>query len=406
MPSVQLDGEPVPADGALPRESLGSFGAKPFGFYVHVPYCGSRCGYCDFNTYTATELGGGASQAGYAQHAIAEIRQARRVLGETYVPVETVFFGGGTPTLLPAADLVAMLKTIKNEFGLCADAEVTTEANPESVDERYLVELAEGGFNRISFGMQSARSHVLEVLDRKHTPGRPEQCVRWAYDAGFEQVNLDLIYGTPGERDEDWRASLEAVIGAYPDHVSAYSLIIEDGTRLAARIRRGELPMIDEDVHADRYLMTDQLLSEAGYRWYEVSNWAVSEDAHCRHNMLYWTGADWWGVGPGAHSHIGGTRWWNVKHPSAYAQRIEAGRSPGHARELLTAEDRRIEGILLELRISEGLELGVLTEKGRAAAELAMNERLLEPLPFADGHAVLTLRGRLLADAIVRDLTD
>jgi oxygen-independent coproporphyrinogen-3 oxidase len=406
MPSVQLDGEPVPADGALPRESLGSFGAKPFGFYVHVPYCGSRCGYCDFNTYTATELGGGASQAGYAQHAIAEIRQARRVLGETYVPVETVFFGGGTPTLLPAADLVAMLKTIKNEFGLCADAEVTTEANPESVDERYLVELAEGGFNRISFGMQSARSHVLEVLDRKHTPGRPEQCVRWAYDAGFEQVNLDLIYGTPGERDEDWRASLEAVIGAYPDHVSAYSLIIEDGTRLAARIRRGELPMIDEDVHADRYLMTDQLLSEAGYRWYEVSNWAVSEDAHCRHNMLYWTGADWWGVGPGAHSHIGGTRWWNVKHPSAYAQRIEAGRSPGHARELLTAEDRRIERILLELRISEGLELGVLTEKGRAAAELAMNERLLEPLPFADGHAVLTLRGRLLADAIVRDLTD
>jgi oxygen-independent coproporphyrinogen-3 oxidase len=406
MPSVQLDGEPVPADGALPQESLRSFGAKPFGFYLHVPYCASRCGYCDFNTYTATELGGGASQAGYAQHAIAEIRQARRVLGEAYVPVETVFFGGGTPTLLPAKDLVAMLKAVKGEFGLSADAEVTTEANPESVDEKYLVELVEGGFNRISFGMQSARAHVLEVLDRKHTPGRPEQCVRWAYDAGFEQVNLDLIYGTPGETDEDWRASLEAVIGAYPDHVSAYSLIVEDGTRLASRIRRGELPMIDEDVHADRYLMTDRLLSEAGYRWYEVSNWAVSEDAHCRHNLLYWTGADWWGVGPGAHSHIGGTRWWNVKHPSVYAQRIEAGQSPGQARELLGAQDRRIERILLELRISEGLELGVLSEKGRAAAEVALQEELLEPLPFADGHAVLTLRGRLLADAIVRDLTD
>ena len=406
MPSVQLDGEPVPADGALPRESLGSFGARPFGFYVHVPYCGSRCGYCDFNTYTATELGGGASQAGYAEHAIAEIRQARKVLGESYVPVETVFFGGGTPTLLPAKDLVAMLKAIKNEFGLSSDVEVTTEANPESVDEKYLVELVEGGFNRISFGMQSARAHVLEVLERKHTPGRPEQCVRWAYDAGFDQVNLDLIYGTPGETEDDWRASLDAVIAAYPDHVSAYSLIVEDGTRLASRIRRGELPMIDEDVHADRYLMTDQALSEAGYRWYEVSNWAVSEDAHCRHNMLYWTGADWWGVGPGAHSHIGGTRWWNVKHPTAYAQRIEAGHSPGLAREVLSADDRRIERILLELRIVEGLELGVLSEKGRAAAEVALQEKLLEPLPFADGHAVLTLRGRLLADAIVRDLTD
>jgi putative oxygen-independent coproporphyrinogen III oxidase len=406
MPSVQLDGEPVPVDGALPQESLGSFGARPFGFYVHVPYCATRCGYCDFNTYTATELGGGASQAGYAQHAIAEIRQARRVLGEAYVPVETVFFGGGTPTLLPAKDLVAMLKAIKNEFGLSADAEITTEANPESVDEKYLVELVEGGFNRISFGMQSAQAHVLEVLERRHTPGRPEECVRWAYDAGFEQVNLDLIYGTPGESEDDWRSSLEAVISAYPDHVSAYSLIVEDGTRLAARIRRGELPMIDEDLHADRYLMTDQLLAEAGYRWYEVSNWAVSEDAHCRHNLLYWTGADWWGVGPGAHSHVAGTRWWNVKHPSAYAQRIDAGHSPGQAREVLTPEDRRIERILLELRISDGLELGVLSEKGRAAAELSLQEKLLEPLPFADGHAVLTLRGRLLADAIVRDLTD
>ena len=406
MPSVQLDGDPVPSDGALPAAALESFGTRPFGFYVHVPYCSTRCGYCDFNTYTAAELGGGASQAGYAGNAIAEIRAARRVLGEVYVPVETVFFGGGTPTQLPAADLVAMLKAIKNEFGLSSEAEITTEANPDSVDERYLVELAEGGFNRISFGMQSARSHVLQILDRTHTPGRPEQAVRWAYDAGFEQVNLDLIYGTPGESDEDWRASLEAVIGAYPDHVSAYSLIVEEGTRLAARIKRGELPMIDEDVHADRYLMADQLLAEAGYRWYEVSNWAVSEDAHCRHNLLYWTGGHWWGVGPGAHSHIGGTRWWNVKHPAAYAQRVEAGLSPGHAREVLSAEDRRIERILLELRISDGLDLTVLTEKGRGAAQRALEGQLLEPLPFADGHAVLTRRGRLLADAVVRDLTD
>jgi coproporphyrinogen III oxidase-like Fe-S oxidoreductase len=254
--------------------------------------------------------------------------------------------------------------------------------------------------------MQSARRHVLEVLERGHTPGRPEQCVRWAYDAGFEQVNLDLIYGTPGETDDDWRASLEAVIGAYPDHVSAYSLIVEEGTRLAARIKRGELPSIDDDVHADRYLIADEALTDAGYSWYEVSNWAVSEDAHCRHNLLYWTGADWWGVGPGAHSHVAGTRWWNVKHPAAYAQRIAAGHSPGQARELLGAADRRVERILLELRLVDGLDLALLSAEGRSAANRALHEKLLEPLPFADGHAVLTLRGRLLADALVRDFTD
>ena len=406
MPSVLPDGDPIPPDGSLPAEALASFGEQPFGFYVHVPYCATRCGYCDFNTYTAKELGGGASQASYAQTAIAEIRLARRILGDKYVPVETVFFGGGTPTLLPAADLKAILKAIRDEFGLAAGAEITTEANPESVDEKYLVELADGGFNRISFGMQSARAHVLKVLERGHTPGRPEQCVRWAYDAGFEQVNLDLIYGTPGETDDDWRASLEAVVGAYPDHVSAYSLIVEEGTRLAARIKRGELPGIDDDVHADRYLMADRLLSEAGYRWYEVSNWAVSEDAQCKHNLLYWTGADWWGVGPGAHSHLGGVRWWNVKHPAAYAERLAAGRSPGHAREVLGDADRRVERILLELRLADGLDLGVLSADGRAAASRALGEELLEPLPYADGHAVLTLRGRLLADALVRDFTD
>jgi oxygen-independent coproporphyrinogen-3 oxidase len=406
MPSVPPEGESVPADGALPAEAVAAFGENAFGFYVHVPFCATRCGYCDFNTYTAKELGGGASQASYADTAIAEIRLARRALGDRYVPVETVFFGGGTPTLLPARDLKAILKTIRDEFSLAAAAEITTEANPESVDEAYLVDLAEGGFNRISFGMQSARRHVLDVLERGHTPGRPEQCVRWAYDAGFEQVNLDLIYGTPGETDDDWRASLEAVIGAYPDHVSAYSLIVEEGTRLAARIKRGELPGIDDDVHADRYLIADEMLTGAGYNWYEVSNWAVSEDARCQHNLLYWTGADWWGIGPGAHSHVAGTRWWNVKHPAAYAQRLANGHSPGHAREVLAPADRRIERILLELRLIDGLDLALLSVEGRTAASQALGKRLLEPLPFADGHAVLTLQGRLLADALVRDLTD
>ncbi|MFE9423409.1 radical SAM family heme chaperone HemW [Kitasatospora sp. NPDC006697] len=409
MPSALPDGEPLPTDGSLPAHALAGLGERPFGFYLHVPYCASRCGYCDFNTYTATELHGSgavASQENYASHLVEEVRLARRVLGAAELPVRTVFLGGGTPTLLPARDLVAMLAAVRDEFGLAPDAEVTTEANPESVTPAYLAELREGGFNRISFGMQSARPHVLRVLERHHTPGRPEACVAEARAAGFEHVNLDLIYGTPGESDEDWRASLDAAIGAGPDHVSAYSLIVEDGTRLAARIRRGELPMVDDDVHADRYLIAEQALSAAGYSWYEVSNWATGEAARCLHNELYWTGADWWGAGPGAHSHVGGTRWWNAKHPAAYARALADGRTPGQGREVLGEEDRRVERILLELRLVEGCPLELLAPAGRAAAERALADGLLEGGAFAAGRAALTLRGRLLADAVVRDLVD
>ncbi|MFD0261436.1 radical SAM family heme chaperone HemW [Kitasatospora indigofera] len=409
MPSALPDGEPVPSDGSLPAHALDGLGARPFGFYVHVPYCATRCGYCDFNTYTATELrssGTVASQETYADNLVAEIRLARTVLGDADVPVRTVFLGGGTPTLLPARDLVRMLAAIREEFGLAPGAEVTTEANPESVDPAYLAELREGGFNRISFGMQSARPHVLELLDRHHTPGRPEACVAEAREAGFEHVNLDLIYGTPGESDDDWRASLDAAIGAGPDHVSAYSLIVEDGTKLAARVKRGELPMIDDDVHADRYLIADEALGKAGFGWYEVSNWATSEAARCSHNELYWTGADWWGAGPGAHSHVGGVRWWNAKHPAAYAQALAEGRTPGQGREVLPAADRRVERILLELRLVEGCPLSLLAPAGLEAAHRALDDGLLDPAAFEAGRAVLTLRGRLLADGVVRDLVD
>ncbi|MFB7944992.1 radical SAM family heme chaperone HemW [Kitasatospora phosalacinea] len=409
MPSALPDGEPVPSDGSLPAHALHGLGERPFGFYLHVPYCASRCGYCDFNTYTATELrssGAVASQETYADNVVAEIRQARRVLGGVDLPVETVFLGGGTPTLLPARDLVRMLAALREEFGLAPGAEVTTEANPESVDPAYLAELRAGGYNRISFGMQSARPHVLALLDRHHTPGRPEACVAEARAAGFEHVNLDLIYGTPGESDRDWQASLDAAIGAGPDHVSAYSLIVEDGTRLAARVKRGELPMIDDDVHADRYLMAETALAAAGYHWYEVSNWATIPEGRCRHNELYWTGADWWGAGPGAHSHVGGVRWWNAKHPAAYAQALAEGRTPALGREVLADEDRRVERILLELRLAEGCPLDLLTADGRAAADRALADGLLEPVPYAAGRAALTLRGRLLADGVVRDLVD
>ncbi|GAA2470732.1 radical SAM family heme chaperone HemW [Streptomyces thermolineatus] len=410
MPSALPDGEPVPDDGALPDSARAGSGGRPLGFYVHVPYCATRCGYCDFNTYTATELRGSggalASRENYADALVEEVRLARKVLAGDDRPVSAVFVGGGTPTLLPAADLGRMLAAVRDEFGLADGAEVTTEANPESVDPAYLARLREAGFNRLSFGMQSARQHVLQVLDRRHTPGRPEACVAEARAAGFEHVNLDLIYGTPGESDDDWRASLDAAIAAGPDHVSAYALIVEEGTQLARRIRRGEVPPTDDDVHADRYLIAEERLAAAGYSWYEVSNWATSPEARCRHNELYWTGGDWWGAGPGAHSHVGGVRWWNVKHPAAYAQRLDAGKSPGAGRELLTDEDRRVERILLELRLASGAPLDLLAPDGARAAARAVADGLLEPEPYADGRAVLTLRGRLLADAVVRDLVD
>jgi putative oxygen-independent coproporphyrinogen III oxidase len=397
---------PVPADGALPPGALAGCGQRPFGVYVHVPFCLARCGYCDFNTYTAAELGASVSRESYAALAIEEIRLARKVLGPVAGPAATVFFGGGTPTLLPPGDLAAILAAVEGEFGLAPGAEVTTEANPETIDQRSLAELRASGFTRISIGMQSAVSRVLTVLDRKHEPGRPEQCVQWARSAGFEHVSLDLIYGTPGESDEDWIASLRSAVSAGPDHISGYALIVEQGTRLAARIGRGEVAAPDDDVMADRYLAADELLTAAGLRWYEISNWAASPGAVCRHNLLYWTGGDWWGIGPGAHSHVGGTRWWNVRHPAAYGARIAAGVSPGQAREILTPLERRTERIMLLTRLAAGCPLDELTPSGRAAAAAAVAGGLAEPAAHAEGRVALTPSGRLLADAVIRGLTD
>ncbi|MEV1075569.1 radical SAM family heme chaperone HemW [Micromonospora parva] len=405
MPGVLPDGETVPVDGSLPATATAAVGARGFGVYVHVPFCASRCGYCDFNTYTAAELGGGASREGYADTVLAELALAARVLGDNPPPrVDTVFVGGGTPTLLPADDLARILDGIDRTWGLAADAEVTTEANPESVTPESLKLLRAAGYTRISLGMQSASPGVLAILDRTHRAGRATAAALEARDAGFAHVNLDLIYGTPGERAEDFAASLEQVVAAGVDHVSAYALIVEDGTRLAARMRRGELAYPSDDVAADRYLAAEAALDAAGFSWYEVSNWARSDEARCRHNLLYWTGADWWGLGPGAHSHVGGVRWWNVKHPSAYAQRLAAGASPGLAREVLTADEAHMEDVMLRLRLASGLPLAVLDAAGRAGAERALAGGLLAADEYAAGRAVLTLRGRLLADAVVRDL--
>jgi putative oxygen-independent coproporphyrinogen III oxidase len=406
MPSTLPDGEPAPADGALPASSYAGLGERSFGVYVHVPFCATRCGYCDFNTYTATELGGGATQAGYAATGVDELRLARRVLGDRDLPVQTVFFGGGTPTLLPAGDLGSLLGAVRDEFGLARDAEVTTEANPDSVTPESLQALRDAGFTRVSFGMQSAVTHVLATLDRTHDPERVAQAVGWARDAGFDGVSVDLIYGTPGESQADWQASLDGALVMAPDHVSAYALIVEDGTRLAGLVRRGEIAAPDDDDLADKYLMADKAFSAAGLDWYEVSNWAASVGQRCAHNLLYWQGADWWGVGPGAHSHVGGTRWWNVKHPAAYTARLAQGVSPAYAREVLTEEERRFERVLLGTRLISGHPLDDVHAAGRVAAAELVGRGLLDGSALIAGRAVLTLQGRLLADAVVRDLLD
>ncbi|NNH54014.1 coproporphyrinogen III oxidase [Promicromonospora citrea] len=389
MPALP-PGVPVPDDGALPgwvRPSSAEPG-RPFGVYVHVPFCSVRCGYCDFNTYTAAELGGGANQAAYAGTALREVELAQRVLagaGRGPAAVSTVFFGGGTPTMLPAHDLARVLDGIRDAWGLADDAEVTTEANPDSVTPESLRVLADAGFTRVSFGMQSAVPHVLATLERTHDPARIPDVVRWARDAGLD-VSLDLIYGTPGESLADWRASVETALATGVDHVSAYALVVEQGTKMAAQVRRGELTLPDEDDQAAKYELADDLLTAAGLHWYEVSNW--SRPGHeCRHNIGYWRGDDWWGVGPGAHSYVAagtseadaaGVRWWNVKHPRAYATRLEAGHSPGAGRELLTAQEAHLERVMLGVRLRDGLDLGVLTPSGRTAVAGLVARGLLD----------------------------
>ncbi|MHA6512052.1 radical SAM family heme chaperone HemW [Tessaracoccus sp. Z1128] len=391
------DGDPAPRDGSLPASALDH--GRPLSLYVHVPFCRVRCGYCDFNTYTPSELGD-LSPDTYVGAALAEVELAARILGPRRV--ETVFFGGGTPTMLPAEGLAGLLSAVRERFEVEPGAEVTTEANPETLSPEYLDTLRAAGFTRISLGLQSVVPHVLRVLERQHTPRRGLEAAGWAREAGFEHVSLDLIYGTPGESLDDWRASLDAVASAPVDHVSAYSLIVEEGTRLAAQVRRGEVPMPDDDDLADKYLLADEALDALGLANYEVSNWA-RPGGECRHNLAYWRGADWWGIGPGAHSHIGGVRFWNRKHPRSYAAALAAGESPALAREVLGEADRRVERVLLELRLADGIPLDILTPSEEARVTAIVRRGLA----VVDQHRMrLTRDGRLLADGVVRDLLD
>ena len=405
MPSTPPDGEPAPTDGRLPAEALSEVGSRPFGVYVHVPWCAHRCGYCDFNTYVDTD----GAAANTVDATLGELRLARRVLerAPSGVPVATtLFLGGGTPTLLPVEDLATIVDSVRDVIGLTADAEVTSEANPETLDRDYLHRLRAAGVNRLSLGMQSATPHVLATLERRHSPGRVQECVGWARAAGFDSVSLDLIFGTPGESLADWRRTLDAALATEPDHISAYSLIVESGTRLAAQVARGDLTAPDDDVAADCYELADEVLAVAGLEWYEISNWARGAQHRSRHNLLYWTDGHWWGVGPGAHSHVGGVRWWNTRLPRDHAQATAAGRSPAAGRELLDPATRRRERVLLGIRLAGGHPVDDLLPAGRTAAGRLAADGLLDPLPLASGRLVLTLRGRLLADAVLRQLLD
>lgn len=378
------------------RQPAGS----PLGVYLHVPFCATRCGYCDFTTYTAEELGREApiSRGTYADAVIAEIEALREALGSR--PAATVFLGGGTPTLLDPGRLARILDAAGAAFPRDRDAEVSVEANPDSVDEAALARLREAGFTRVSFGVQSLDATALAVLERTHTPGRALQAIAEARRAGFEHVSADLIYGTPGETDDALRRSLEGVLDAGIDHLSAYSLIVERGTRLAARVRRGEIPAPDDDVMAERYAIVDAAADSAGLTWYEVSNWA-RPGAECRHNMGYWRGHDWVGFGPGAHSHVRGLRWWNAKNPAAYAERISRSEAPVAGFEVVDDDQQAMEAIMLGLRLREGIAENSVGENRADDVRELIAEGLIERVGT---RIAITDRGRLLADAVVRRL--
>ena len=433
MSPAQPDGQRWADDGALEPGLVEVEAQRPLSLYVHVPFCRVRCGYCDFNTYTVG-FGPGAQVGDYAPSVLAEASLAARVMAESGLPAreaETVFFGGGTPTMLDTAELAEILTGLRERIGIAPGAEVTLEANPDTVTREGLVQLANAGFTRVSFGMQSAVPAILKTLDRTHTPERVPLVVQWAKEAGLS-TSVDLIYGTPGESLADWEASLRAALSYETDHISAYALVVEEGTKMGAQVARGELPTPDPDDEAAKYELADALLGEAGYAWYEISNFARATDADLAsghsstfyahasaHNLAYWRDWDWWGLGPGAHSHVGRMRWWNVKNPAAYAARLREGRSPAYAGEILDEDTRELERVMLGVRTSEGIELAGLpgtrqadeagaglgagvASGGRVAALIA--DGLIDGAAALRGRAILTLRGRLLADYVTREL--
>jgi oxygen-independent coproporphyrinogen-3 oxidase len=402
-------GDKPPENGLFSASEIIGSESRSFHAYVHIPFCTVKCGYCDFNTYTSSELGT-LKQSDFAATLVGEIGLSANILKQSDVSLrklKTVFFGGGTPSLLPAADLISILNSLETEFGIEDDAEITFEANPDSVTKESLASLREAGFNRISIGMQSAVPDVLKTLERTHNPENVAIAVDIAKSLGY-RTSLDLIFGAPGETLSQWEKTIRQVIELDPGHLSAYSLIVEPGTKLARQINSGELAEPDEDLQADKYELADKLLAEAGYSWYEISNWSKTEDLKSNHNLAYWSGQDWWGYGPGAHSHLGAVRWWNHKHPLSYANLLEKNISPAAGREQLDSETAALERILLESRTSAGMSIEQI-KKLQTVSELAISQLIVDGLIDGSqaiaGKLLLTLKGRLLADAVVRALS-
>jgi oxygen-independent coproporphyrinogen-3 oxidase len=385
-------------------ESPRNSAKRALSFYIHIPYCAKRCGYCDFNTYTPQELSTsdlGLITRPYVDSALKEIELAKREVGDALVP--TLFFGGGTPSLMPSAEIARLINGVKELFKFDANIEVTLEANPDTLTFSYLEEIRAAGVNRLSIGMQSAVKHVLAALDRTHNPENVARACNLAREAGFEHLSVDLIYGTPGETAGDWRESYESALALPIDHISAYALIVESGTKLAACVKRGELVMPNDDETAEKYLDFDAAAESAGFRWYELSNWA-KPGGECRHNIAYWDGSYWWGIGPGAHSYLNGRRWWNVKHPVTYQSALNEGKSPTADSEILSDENLRAEFLMLQIRMRFGIELNKLESKQQELAENFRDSGHIDSNEWARGRLALTPSGRLIADRIVREL--
>lgn len=385
-------------------ERLRSKVSRRLSFYIHIPYCVKRCGYCDFNTYTPSELMGPDLESvskNYISAVLKEIELAQKTVGAAEVP--SIFFGGGTPSLMPAAELARVIQEIRDRFELSPDIEITIEVNPDSVSLDFLEKMRQAGANRISMGMQSAVPHVLKVLDRTHNPENVSTAVEKARKAGFEHVSVDLIYGAPGESVSDWQQSVTSALQLPIDHISAYALIIEKGTKLAAQISRGEVQMPPDEETAEKYLIADSAFEAAGFNWYELSNWS-KPGGQCRHNIAYWNGSMWWGVGPGAHSYFDNRRWWNVKHPATYQQKINAGESPVQSEEILSEENLADEYLMLQIRRREGIPHRDLKDSQVSQAAKYVDSGHLDQAEWTAQKLVLTQQGRLIADRIVRDL--
>ncbi len=395
MPSTLPVGLKWPVSNRIPALDKSE---RTFHAYIHVPFCVARCGYCDFNTYTSDELNGDL-RSGFDQYLIKEIEASEAVLrdsGYSQRELSTVFFGGGTPSLFTAGQFGNVLAALQERFGIAADAEVTTEANPESTSVQWLSDLRGQGVNRLSMGVQSFDDGVLSVLERGHSKDHVGPLVKAARDLGYE-VSIDLIYGAPGESLESWRSTLISALELGTDHISAYSLIVEPGTKLERKIRKSEVPATDEDLNAAKYELTTEMMSSAGLSWYEVSNWGKPS----LHNSAYCASQDWWGYGPGAHSHLAGNRFWNQKHPASYQSALSKGLAVA-GREELTATQRLEEELMLCLRTMRGVPKTLLRELNVEPSRVAkaIGQGFLEPV---GDRLVVSVKGRLVVDRLVLD---